>query len=79
MSYGKSNTGEYLFLSHNFVHQKLKTFLPPCPIEVQVRLQGRGLGGGCRDAQGCRVLLDKAAVRATWTGRAAGPGFGCTA
>lgn len=31
---------EYLFLSQSFVHQKLKTFNPPCAIEVQLEVGG---------------------------------------
>lgn len=31
---------EYLFLSHTFVHQKLKAFAPPCQIEVQIESDG---------------------------------------
>ena len=31
---------EYLFLSHQFVHQKLRGFVPPCPVEVQLEVEG---------------------------------------
>jgi hypothetical protein len=33
---------QYLFLSHNFIHSKLKSFNPPCAIEVQLETDGEG-------------------------------------
>jgi hypothetical protein len=33
---------QYLFLSHNFIHSKLKSFNPPCSIEVQLETDGEG-------------------------------------
>ncbi len=37
----KDGKEEYLYLSHTFVHQKLRAFVPPCPVEVQLEVNGQ--------------------------------------